>query len=576
MRILAILCFGLQIAFAQCGSTLYPFAGGNGTENDPYQISTVKQLLDLEKCLGSDYQNNHYILNNDIDLTEYLSGAGNDEGKGWKPIAFSGKLFDGNGHKMSGLWINRASDSVGLFKSFREIKNLGVEIDDSKGGIKGRGYAGGLAGSVGTISNSYTTGSVTGWSYAGGLAGGSVGTISNSYTTGSVTGSGHVGGLAGSANTISDSHATGDVTGGGDYIGGLAGSAATISNSYATGSVTGTGYWSGNIVGGLAVYGNNVGGLAGSAYTISNSYATGSVTGYGNVGGLVGYLKDGDIGVRNSYAEGNVTGGMDLVSENGSSGGLVGYNDSRISNSYATGNVTSGGGLVHSDGRYGSKDGGLVGFNNVRISNSYATGNVTSGGGLVHSNKGFVVDSYATGNVTNGGGLVQSNSGTITNSYAIGNVTNGGGLVQSNSGTISSSYYDMETTSMWDSGKGKGKTTAEMKTQSTYEDWDFVCIWGINEGTTYPYLKDTCSTTPILPPQIATLNSANIAKNAIALQVQNTAHLEIYNLNGRLQKTLNFKNGTYNVQISDLPKGMYIANVRFSNSDKKILRLVVK
>ena len=33
-----------------------------------------------------------------------------------------------------------------------------------------------------------------------------------------------------------------------------------------------------------------------------------------------------------------------------------------------------------------------------------------------------------------------------------------------------------------------GRTTKEMKQQSTFTDWDFIHTWGIGENQTYPYL----------------------------------------------------------------------------------------
>jgi len=72
-------------------------------------------------------------------------------------------------------------------------------------------------------------------------------------------------------------------------------------------------------------------------------------------------------------------------------------------------------------------------------------------------------------------------------------------------------------------------------------------------------------TTPILLSQTATANSILATHNAITLHVQSTAKLEIYNLNGKLQKTLNLSNGIYNIPLGNLPKGIYIANAKFSN-----------
>ncbi len=489
----AFLCiFSVNTAFAQCTASL--FAGGNGTEGNPYQISTAEQLQNLNKCLGSRYQYNHYVLNNDINLTSYLQGAGNNGGAGWEPIgkfdnynSFRGR-FNGNGYKVSGLWINRPIEHhVGLFGCFEpeaiklegDIRNIGVEIDNVKGGVIGNGAVGGLVGSysLGTISNSYAIGNVSGNGDVGGLVGeNSGGTISNSYAIGSVSGN-EGGGLVGKGCTISNSYATGNVSGG-YHVGGLVGAVGeprlgcTISSSYAAGNVSGD-----RDVGGLVGY--NDGG------TISNSYATGSVSGSISVGGLVGSAGG---TISNCYATGNVSGDDGV-------GGLVG-NGGAISNSYATGNVSISGYVV--GGSVGGLAGGLV-DNGGTISNSYATGNVTGMGnsmvgGLVgYNHRGTVSNSYAMGNVTGMGsgpvgGLVGYNGGTVSNSYATGNITgNGGGLVEINYGTVSGSYYDKETTGRT-IGNGIGKTTAEMKTKSTYEGWDFENTWAMLNNS-YPVLK---------------------------------------------------------------------------------------
>ncbi|MDR2595360.1 MAG: T9SS type A sorting domain-containing protein [Fibromonadaceae bacterium] len=266
-----ILCgFGVHTSFAQCNSTL--FIGGTGTETDPYQISTPEQLQNLNKCLKS--SRNNYVLNNDIDLTLYLQGEGNNEGAGWKPIGtlhngFSGKL-NGNGHKVSGLWINRPAEGVvGLFgKVSKEISNINVEIDYFlNGGVRGRSTVGGLVGyNDGIISNSYVTGNVSGEYGVGGLVGESSGTINNSYATGNVWGSELVGGLVGiNFDKINVSYATGKVIGSLKNVGGLVGynnAKGSINESYATGSVLGGHCGCG--VGGLV--GNNRGEVSNSHY----------------------------------------------------------------------------------------------------------------------------------------------------------------------------------------------------------------------------------------------------------------------------------------------------------------------
>ena len=253
---------------------------------------------------------------------------------GWQPIGsdtnrFSG-IFEGNGHTISNLYINRIAEaSLGLFSvvdTDGEVNNVGllnVSVEGSEsniGGVIGLNY--------GRITNSYATGAVTGTGdEVGGLVGDNDGRVMNSYATVAVTGNDDVGGLVGN-------------------------NGGSVTNSYATGGVAGNSW-----VGGLV--GWNLDG------SVTNSYATGAVTGNDNVGGLVG-SNEGDI--MNSYAMGAVTGSSGV-------GGLVSYNGGSVTNSYATGAVTG-----------NSNVGGLVGWSSKgSVTNSYwntqTSGLATSAGG---------------------------------------------------------------------------------------------------------------------------------------------------------------------------------------------------
>jgi hypothetical protein len=235
-------------------------------------------------------------------------------------------------------------------------------------------------------------------------------------------------------------------------VGGLVGgNRGTVSNSYSTGNVSGNA---------------DVGGLVGSNWgTVSNSYSTGSVTGNVDVGGLVGYNVD---DVVSSYSTGSVT-GEECV------GGVVGMNDGPVSNCYSSGNVT---GDVWV--------GGLLGFSErVTISNCYAMGNVTGDSGV--------------------GGLVGGNDCTVRNSYSTGSVTGNeyvGGLVGRNWDTVSDSFWDIETSGQATSDGGTGKTTAQMKSITTFTGagWNVIAVanagtrnpaytWNIVNGVTYPFLS---------------------------------------------------------------------------------------
>jgi hypothetical protein len=267
--------------------------------------------------------------------------------------------FDGAGYAISNLSFSSDFVSqVGLFGYLAPVGRVtGVGVENVN--ITGDRYVGSLVGVSyeGTVSNSHSTGSVTGYCNVGGLVGLNRGTLSDSYSTGSVTGEWDVGGLVGwSYGNVNNSYSTGNVTAN-SGVGGLVGrhTIGTVSNSYATGSVTGGE--------------DDVGGLVGWSYgNVNNSYSTGSVTGNSSVGGLVGRHTAGTV--SNSYATGNVTGGGFYA------GGLVGHNDDdgTVSNSYSTGNVT------------GSSDvGGLVGENSGTVSNSFwdteTSGQYTSDGG---------------------------------------------------------------------------------------------------------------------------------------------------------------------------------------------------
>ncbi len=356
-----------------------------------------------------------------------------------------------------------------------EISHLTIDRPDANN-VGLFGYVGGSS----KISNvKLVNVNVTGRYQVGGLVGlNHTGTITNCSSTGSVTGSSCVGGLVGlnGATTIANSYATGDVVAAGAEAGGLAGeSCGPVINSYATGNVVGDHY-----VGGLA-------GLTTYHGDITNSYATGNVTGTEEVGGLVGESTG---LITNSYATGNVTGTEEV-------GGLVGDNCEPITNSYATGNVVG-----------DDYVGGLAGYNSEPITNSYASGSVTG-----------------TEDV---GGLVGSSyKSNITNSYASGSVTGNsdvGGLVGWGYGdTITNAYWDKETTGQEHSAGSDdsyGKTTAEMKTQSTYEpgepnNWDFTTIWAIvcskNKG--YPYLR--WQTLPLHPCDGVSEDKITTTENAI-------------------------------------------------------------
>jgi hypothetical protein len=260
------------------------FDGGNGTKDEPWLISTPRQLAALNSYLGDAGRGKYFKLSADIDLGGTLA-----DGVGWRPIggsqtsaedadnAFRGN-FDGAGHIVTGLWINCAPDGLdaselGLFGlvSGASIENLGVLIYSGGGDIyvsdSRRVSAGGLVGHLesGKIENCYVMGNIR----CEGAA------ASSSF-----------GGLVGSIGSSG---------------------AAEILNCYYSGAI---------IAGGAAD--SAVGGLAGSAslssnkLTILNSYAKGSFLGARSTGGLVGEItlarQAASCDIKDSYVSARVTG----------------------------------------------------------------------------------------------------------------------------------------------------------------------------------------------------------------------------------------------------------------------------
>ena len=147
-------------------------------------------------------------------------------GAGWAPIGSSSApfaaTFDGAGHAISNLFINRGStDYIGLFRVVGDggrIRNLGLE----RVKITGRDFIGAVAGEMSAFSGVeavYVTGAVSGRDLIGGLIGEHHpnASLRNSYSAARVTGSSYVGGLLGyvpSSNaTVYYSYARGVVTG---------------------------------------------------------------------------------------------------------------------------------------------------------------------------------------------------------------------------------------------------------------------------------------------------------------------------------------------------------------------------
>ena len=330
----------------QAGSVFgQSFAGGTGTAQDPYQISTPDHLNNVRNKLSS-----HFIIVNDIDMNvaPYNTGAG------WVPIInnfndrFTGS-FNGQNFTISNLFISRdGTDYVGVFgyltgNGGEEIKNLTL----ANVNITGKNFVGALSGLISTIRiiNVHSSGSINTNAYSGGLVGSSNSgaPVRESSSSASVNGLTYVGGLVGFASArISNSFSSGTVIGN-SRSGGLVGTLRdTVYQSYSKSTVRPVDLNSSNTT--------NLGGLVGESEggKVIESFAAGSVSGFIYIGGLVGNSESNSL-ISNSYSVAEVTGGQIV-------GGLAGgVSSAEIINSYS-------GARVNLSSSSTSREGGVIGL----------------------------------------------------------------------------------------------------------------------------------------------------------------------------------------------------------------------
>ena len=550
------LALGLQ---AQTATT----PSGSGTGSDPYQIVNLNNLYWLSQNSGE--WGKCYIQTANIDASSTSTW---DSGLGWTPlgsvvsetsyVAFTGS-YNGAGHSISGLTINRPSTgNVGFFGLLYggTIQNLGlVNVTITGGGEMTGALSGMTYNSATTVSNCYSTGTVNGINKVGGLVGMNEGAVITHCFS----------------NCIINSRE--------QKAGGLIGkNSGTVKNCYATGAVSSNG---------ITDDSGSAGGLIGTNFgSVIKCYATGAVSACREIGGLIGKNTSEDGGaasVDSCYATGavSVIGSQEYTG----AGGLVGENylSAAISHSYATGSVTG--------QSTSSNVGGLVGNNSTSPINScFATGAVSGGGsvgGLVgHNNTTSTISNcYAMGSVSgtsnNVGGLIGRNAGsTVTNSYSTGTAYSlgcYGGIFGSNEGgaSISNSFWDTNTSGLT-TGCGyneatfnaSGKTTTEMKTQSTFTNvgWNFSSIWAISStlNNGYPSFIGQSTINGITETKADNKVSLypNPTTDAFQLTgIEGTATITLSDLNGRLLLSIEIKNNQ-KVSVSSLPNGVYLATIQ--------------
>ena len=270
---------------------------GKGTEADPYQVYTASDLTGV-------YHKGYFKLMNDIDLTSYINQFSPTEG--WQSIGRDGSEtihFDGNGHKITGLWCNTTRDNTGLFSCFAngEIKNLTVETATGKQ-VKGGKNTGIIIGKMinGTITNCRVKGAVSDGTPVGGiiglLDGGKISLCQASVTINTTGDNTYTGGVVGETTSgeIDQCFTEGTltVTGSESYVAGLVGkNSATITNCYSNATIT-----SSYNAAGIAAYNYGV---------VDKCYATGNLFSSNYAAGIIGYNDGANAVVKNCAAMNN-------------------------------------------------------------------------------------------------------------------------------------------------------------------------------------------------------------------------------------------------------------------------------
>lgn len=436
-----------------------------GTLSNPYQLSTIEDLLAMNSHLVKD-DTTYFKLMNDIDMSSVSASD-------WTPVFGLNKfiVFDGQNHTISNF---TAKDKAGFFNILAgTVKNVTFDnavgtnailaeyigyTDGTRPGIIDNvtvkatlaptgTCAGAMAGNISKNSkivnckNCELTIASTDQHYVGGLVG-RINDASNvlidncsvAVNITSTAGEGRVGGIVGANNyrgssstaqsdiTISNCSVSGKISSAKYYAGGVIGRGTelmTISNCTSSVDVSGANYV-GGIVGAV-----EYDGTASKKTTISSCTSTGTITGTSNyVGGIAGYGKFGSFYSCTSSA---------AVSSNGNYvGGIVGQLPGSGSRSYIskcafTGSVTATG---TKSSQYAGGIAGGIGY--TILEQSYSTATVSNAyrftGGISGeaTSSSIVRDCWSSGEISVGtegraaGGIVgfSYSNFTITNCYS--------------------------------------------------------------------------------------------------------------------------------------------------------------
>lgn len=432
-------------------SSIPQILAGSGTEADPFQIASVKDLNTLADFIASahtGFKGYFFKVLNDIDYKDDALHVIADNGN-----TFEGD-FDGNKKTISGYVLDRTNSSNGQHLGFfGTIGSEGYVHDLTLNGkLSIYQYGGGFVGSLyGTLRNVVNKGTITTSYRRGGYAGAVAGDVHEGALIDNARNeadqaftSSYCGGIAArmySGSTIRNSVNTAKLSSTSNYLGGIVAYIQTggdIDSCYNTGEINTDNSWMAGIA---ALVGSH-------PYSITNSYNTADITGYATVAGIVGQVQARARGtISNCYNTGNMTGNAEVAG--------IGYEigaGTTVSYCYNTGTITATD-RGNAAGVIGKLDAGYdttaVRYNTI-VDHVWNSGDVTSNGqytaGVVgnifgENWKPYITDSYNLGTVVSTesktsvsavGGFAGSMDGTIERCWNAGDIqlegTGAGGI----------------------------------------------------------------------------------------------------------------------------------------------------
>lgn len=444
------------------GSTATSFAGGSGTENDPYLISNGAELAYFAHIVNDAVFNTeglYFALTADIYLNDISNVSSWSENNApanvWTPIgyntyeivddfnirvrdenAFKGH-FDGRGHTVHGVYVKTLRNNDG-FAPYQEGSGLfGSSHNASFLGLR-------LANSF-IFSETSSVGGLVGWHYRGGLSMGVGYAFKDCLVEESVRVIGYqnVAGIVGFANCFH----------------------APIIECVNRGAILGN---------------NGVGGIAGGAPQRTSD----------------------KLVIKSCMNEGSVTAEVNFSGDAYSAGGIVGWITGDVEKCANTGNISS-----------KRIAGGIVGDTDEAcfVTDCYNAGTVTA----EYEAGGIVALVLPANNITR-----CYNVGTVSAPDSAGALI--GAAYDPNSLTVNNCYYLNTSCPQADSFCGTPLTAAQLQNQSSYVGFDFNSIWTMDGDENYTYAElqsiPQFDTATVLPGDLDGNGSISIADAVLALR----------------------------------------------------------